>query len=140
MWSVVGALWVAGGCIRGICWGCVVRWWARHANVSAGCSLMLIDVHWGMSVYTGSHCVALDHNLVGSLVCIAVFIVHLGICWGEGRHVGGLCMVVCIVSFFVFIFCFFWCVLWLCFWLFTGPPSTLDYVLRYLFCFIWLGF
>ena len=26
------------------------------------------------------------------------------------------------------------------FWLFTGPPSTLDYVLSYLFSFISLGF
>ena len=28
-----------------------------------GC--VFADIHWEMSMYTGSHCVALDHNLVG---------------------------------------------------------------------------
>ena len=79
-------------------------------------SWVFADVHWGMSMYTGSHCVALDHNLVGlwliSLYC--GFLLCMGICWrGGGRHVGGLCVVVCIAVFVLFFFCV--CVLWLLF-------------------------
>ena len=83
-----------------------------------------------MSMYTGSHCVALDHNLVrlwflslhcGFLLCIGGY---------AGGHAGGLCVVVCIASFFVFFwgfFLFFFGLSYGCgFWLFMGPPSTLG--------------
>ena len=85
-------------------------------------------------MYTGSHCVALDHNLVG----LWFLSLHCGflLCIGgyAGGHVGGLCMVACIAfAFFVFVFG----VSYGCgFGLFMGPSSTLDYVSSYLFSFI----
>ena len=80
-------------------------------------------------MYTGSHCVALDHNFVRlwflSLHCS--FLLRIG--RYAGGHVGELCVVVCITfSFGVSYGC------GLC--LFTGPPSTLDNVLSHLFSFI----
>ena len=94
------------------------------------------DVHWEMSM--GSNCVALDHNLVGlwflGLHCSFLLCIR-----GYTRgHVGGLRVVVYIASFFFFIF-FFGGLYGCGFWLFTGPPSTLDYVLSYLFSCIQLG-
>ena len=89
---------------------------------------MFAGVHKGMSMYTGSHCVALGHNLVG-LWFLSLhrdfFIAHRGVCWGAcwwvvhgGVHRG------------------FFGVSYGCgFWLFTGPPSILDYALSYLFSF-----
>ena len=120
---------------EGLAGGCGVHWWARHANVSVWCLLMCVGE---CQCTHGSHCVALGHNLVGLwflslhwgfLLCIE------GYAGGGGGilHIGGLCMVVCIAVFFgVSYDCSFW--------LFMGPPSTLNYVLSYLFSFIWLGF
>ena len=120
----MGALWAARGCICGICWG---LWCALVGSTCQCVSWVFADVHWGMSMYTGSHYVALGHNMVGLwflglhcsfLLCIGGY---------TGGHVGGLCVVVCIASFFfIYLFCFFGGSLGCGFWLFTGPPSTLD--------------
>ena len=53
---------MAGGCICGICWG---LWCALVGSTCQCVSCVFADVHWGMSMYTGSHYVALGHNLVG---------------------------------------------------------------------------
>ena len=58
-------------------------------------------MHWGESVYTGSHCVALGHNLVGLWFFSlhwGFLIAYRGICWG---HIVGWCVVVCIAGFLV---------------------------------------
>ena len=61
-------------------------------------------------------------GFAGAVVCAG------GLCMPicQGGHDGGLCIVVCIA--------FFFGVSYRCgFWLFTGPPSSLDYVSSYLF-------
>ena len=64
--------------------------------------------HWGMPVYTGSHCVALDHNLVGlwflSLHCSFLLCIR--------GYAGGMLVVVCggVHRGFLVFFCFFLCV------------------------------
>ena len=109
----MGALWAAGGCGCGICWG---LWCALVGLICQCVGWVFADVHCGMSMYTGSHCVALDHDLVGLwflglhcgfLLCIG------GYTGGGGWHVGGLCVVVRIAS---FLGGFYGCG----FWLFTG--------------------
>ena len=103
-----GPLWAAGGCTCGICWG---LWCALVGSICQCVSWVFADVHWGMSMYSGSHCVVLDYKLAG----LWFHSLHCGflLCIGgyAGGHVCGLCVVVCIASFlFSFIFCFFVCV------------------------------
>ena len=66
------ALWAAGAVSVGFAGGCGVHWWARHANVSAGCSLVCIgecQCTQGASVWLW----AIIWLACGSLVCIGVF-------------------------------------------------------------------
>ena len=82
MWSGMGALWVAGGC-------------GVHWDSTCQCvSWVFAVVHWGMSMYTGSHCVALDHNLVClwflSSHCDFLLCIEGYAGGGGGGRVGGL--------------------------------------------------
>ena len=118
--------------------GCGVRWWARHANVLAGCSLMYISEC--QSIQGATVCLYTIIWLAsGSLVCIAVSYCASGnilVCMlvGCARYCASHLFLFLILLLFFFVFggsdgCGF------C--LFTGPPSTLDYVLSYFFSFIW---
>ena len=113
------------GCICGICLGL----WCALAGSTCQCvAWVFADVQWGMLMYTESHCVAPDHNLVDlwflSLHCCFLLCI--------GDILEG--MVVCIASFLVFIFFYsliyvflgFMVVVFGCSW---GLLSTLDYVL-----------
>ena len=131
VWGGGGALWAAGGCICGIFWG---LWCALVGSACRCVGWVFADVQWGMSMYTGSHCVALDHNLVG----FWFLSLHSGFLLCIGGYAGGGMLVGCAwwrASHFFFVFVFG--VSYGCgFGLFMGPPSTLDYVSSYLFSFI----
>ena len=73
-----------------LCWGL----WRALVDSACQCVGCIADVYWGMSMYTGSHCVALGHNLVSLWFlrfALRFLIAHRGTCWG-GRHGGGLCV------------------------------------------------
>ena len=86
-------------------------WWAQ-------CAVCRLGVRWGKSLYTGSHCIALGHNLV----CLWLFmtLVCIGACGSLGciglpgafELVGFFFSGDCVVSFiiptwFFFTFCTF---------------------------------
>ena len=93
---------MAGGCICRICLG---LWCALVGSTCQCVGWVFADVHWGMSMHTESHCVALDHNLVDlsflSLHCC--FLLCIGDIL-EGMLVG--CAWWCASRLFLFLFFF----------------------------------
>ena len=119
---------MAGGCICGICLGL----WCALAGSTCQCvGWVFADVHWGMSMYTESHCVALDYNLVDlwflSLHCCFLLCIggYTGGCaWWWVVHSGVHRVFSCFYSFLFAYLCFFW-VLWLWFLVVHGASFLL---------------